>query len=134
MTNIVTYTSKYSQFWNFRNLLPPRFSVNLISGSLEVQKLPLFRFRGSKFWFVIDFSIFWRLKFTHIKNSKSLKLQKWHFLELLHSPKLNSRNNWVTENAEFSTLWSNTVGNTYKSEVFLHKTPFWIFYEYLKRF
>ena len=39
-------------------------------------------FREFSLWdFSGIFAFFWRMKITQIKNSESLKLQKWHFLD-----------------------------------------------------
>ena len=52
----------------------------------------------------MSMGVFWRLKFTQIKNSEPLKLQKWHFLNFyILQNWFHVKFEWQ-KNAEISTL------------------------------
>ena len=73
-------------FWLFtvwKILKFPAISyLESIPGISKVQKSYFNTIRGCELGLFVNFSIFKLVKFTQIKNSEPMKLQKWHFLKL----------------------------------------------------
>ena len=66
-------------------------------GIIEVQNLPIMQFKRLSILILMNFCIFWKLKFTKVKKFRAPNWQTMAVVVFLDSPNSISRKIWVTE-------------------------------------
>ena len=87
--------------WKFNNFSATQILREIKFGNFTFPEIYHFNtFRGSEFWFFNDFCTYGRLIFNKLTKFRDSKMAKTAFLELLDSPKLISREMWMTEKSK----------------------------------